>query len=116
MTNDVAKPQKTDRRKLIAEPIQQAIRLIVTEGLQMDEAAKQANVSTRTLRLALKRPHVLRFLKEEREMLMVPIHAQNPRRLSPCVPASAIDTPIAVNAGAAGAGGATAVTATGYQL
>jgi hypothetical protein len=35
---------------------------------------------------------------------------------NPCVPASAINTPIAVNAGAAGTGGATSVTATGYQL
>ena len=35
---------------------------------------------------------------------------------SPCVPASTTNTPIAVNAGAAGTGGVTAVTATGYQL
>jgi hypothetical protein len=35
---------------------------------------------------------------------------------SPCVPASAVNTPIVVNAGAAGTGGVTAVTATGYQL
>jgi hypothetical protein len=35
---------------------------------------------------------------------------------SPCVPASASNTPIAVNAGAAGTGGVTAVTTTGYQL
>jgi len=33
-----------------------------------------------------------------------------------CVPASANNAPIAVNAGAAGTGGVTAVTATGYQL
>jgi predicted DNA-binding protein (UPF0251 family) len=82
MTTDIAKQQKTDKRMQISEPIKQAINLIVTEGLQMDEAARKANVSTRTLRLALKRPHVLRFLKEAREMLIVPIIAQNPRRLA----------------------------------
>jgi hypothetical protein len=35
---------------------------------------------------------------------------------NPCVPASAINTSIVVTPGAAGTGGVTAVTTTGYQL
>ena len=82
MPNEVGKHQRTDRRMQISEPLKHALSLIVSDGLQMDEAAKQANISTRSLRLALKRKHVLAFLKEARQVFVEHISAQNPRRLA----------------------------------
>lgn len=82
MTNEITKPRKTDRRMQISEPLKQALDLIVTDGLQMDEAARQANISTRSLRLSLKRPHVLAYLKQARDVFIAHISSQNPRRLA----------------------------------
>jgi len=41
---------------------------------------------------------------------------QLPQTFSPCIPASALNTSIAINSAAAGLGGVTAVSAWGYQL
>lgn len=41
--------------------------------------------------------------------------ATTAQTFSPCIPASAVNTPIGVNAGAAGAGGNTVIYAWGYQ-
>lgn len=55
---------------------------IVHEGMSWDKAAVKAGLTVRTMRLALERPHVLRHLREQKEVLRLSLVAQNPRRLA----------------------------------
>lgn len=47
-----------------------------------DEAARQAGLTVRTMRLALERQHVRRYLKDQQEVFRAAICAANPRRLA----------------------------------
>jgi hypothetical protein len=42
----------------------------------------KAGLTVRNMRLAMKRPHVLRYLRHERDVLLASYVAQNPRRLA----------------------------------
>lgn len=42
---------------------------LVYEGLAYDEAARKADLTVRAMRYALTRPHVIRYLREQREVL-----------------------------------------------
>lgn len=55
----------------------EAINLIITEGKEMDAAAAAVGITTRRLRLALEKPHVIRHMKAEREVFRAYISAQN---------------------------------------
>jgi hypothetical protein len=55
--------------------------LIVHEGLHYDEAAKRVGMTVRNARKALRKPFVLKFLKEERRYLLHAIRSETPRRL-----------------------------------
>jgi hypothetical protein len=54
-----------------------ALDLMTWEGLQWDEAALKANLTVRAMRLALKRPHVLKYLRAERGVLLASASGQN---------------------------------------
>jgi hypothetical protein len=54
-----------------------ACRRIVHEGEELDEAAHAADLTTRTLRLALAKPHVIAWVKAEREVFRAYVSAQN---------------------------------------
>lgn len=54
-----------------------ACKAIVWEGQDLEVAAKAAGLTTRNLRLALERRHVIAFLKEQREVFRSYISAQN---------------------------------------
>ena len=60
----------------------EACRLIVHEGMPWDEAAVKAGLTVRAMRLALKKPHVLKYIRDERHLLLSTIAAQNPRRMA----------------------------------
>jgi hypothetical protein len=59
-----------------------AINLMIYEAKQWDEAARQADYSVRSMRLALERPHVLAYLRSAKEVFRQSLCAANPRRLA----------------------------------
>lgn len=58
-----------------------ACKRIVWEGEELDAAAKAAGLTTRAVRLALERPHVIAFVKAERDVFRAHVSAQNIHRL-----------------------------------
>jgi hypothetical protein len=54
---------------------------MVEEGLQFDEAAVKQNLTVRAMRLALKRPNVIKYLREARHVFLTHVGAANIRRL-----------------------------------
>lgn len=54
-----------------------ALKAIVWEGQELQQAATLAGLTTHAVRLALSRPHVIAFLKAEREVLRQYVSAQN---------------------------------------
>ncbi len=55
---------------------------IVHEAKPWNEAAVQAGLTVRSMRLALERPHVLAYLRTAKEVLRQSLCAANPRRLA----------------------------------
>lgn len=82
-TTDQPGPLVVDKPKRlrIGRKLRQVLDLMVFEGDDMAEAARKANTSTRAIRKALERRHVLAYLRARREVLRASICAGNPRRL-----------------------------------
>jgi hypothetical protein len=88
MTTNVAPPsrqkiqaQTASARNKVTGALKIALDLIIHEGLNWEDAATQAKLQVRTMRLAMRRPHVLQYLRAERQVLLASVVAQNPRRL-----------------------------------
>jgi hypothetical protein len=62
--------QVTGRLKLACD-------LMVYSGLSWDKAALQAGLTVRSMRLAMERPHVLRYLRDNREVFRVAACSSN---------------------------------------
>lgn len=58
-----------------------AIDAMIEEGKPWDEAATQAGLTVRSMRLAMQRPHVIAYLKARREVFRVNASAGNIHRL-----------------------------------
>lgn len=72
---------KQPKRFRIGKKLQVAIDAIVFEGADLQAAAKTAKTSTRVLRRALERRHVLAHLKRRREVLRASARGSNISRL-----------------------------------
>lgn len=74
------------KRKSQALPItprvRDAIELMVTEGKPWDEAATAVGMHVRAMRTALAKPHVIKHMKERREVFREHVCAANIRRLA----------------------------------
>lgn len=55
--------------------------LMVWDGMRWDEAALKLNFRTRSMRLAMQRPHVLRYIAAQRRVLLAQSSGQNLHRL-----------------------------------
>lgn len=55
---------------------------MVWNATPWEEAARKANLTVRAMRLAMKRPQVLAYLKRERGVVLAHITLQNPHRLA----------------------------------
>ena len=75
----VGAPTRTPR---VQGKLKRACNLIVREGKALDEAAKAVGLTTRTLRLAFERPHVLTYLKAQKQVFREYISSQNIQRLA----------------------------------
>jgi hypothetical protein len=80
---DVPAPTKDDpkRRLKIGAKLRVAIDAIVFDGAAFDEAARKANCTTRAIRKAFERAHVLTYLRTRKEVLRASANGQNIRRL-----------------------------------
>ena len=56
---------RSKRKAPISKPIRRAVEAIIWEGLGRAEAAERAGIKEDTLYRALRRPHVLKLMKEE---------------------------------------------------
>ncbi len=59
-----------------------ALALMVDEGMKIAPAAQQAGLTTRALRLAFERPHVLEYVRKRRQMLLASVNSRNIQRLA----------------------------------
>jgi hypothetical protein len=80
-TAQAEKPPKVDRRSQISPQMKAALDSMVEEGLQFDEAAVKQNLTVRAMRLALKRPNVIKYLRDARQVFLAHVGASNIRRL-----------------------------------
>jgi hypothetical protein len=79
MANELTKP---DRRKPLSNQLKAALDSMVEEGLMWDEAAVKQGMHVRSMRLALKRPHVIAYLRNARQVFLASVGAGNLRRLA----------------------------------
>jgi hypothetical protein len=61
----------------VSGKLKHALDLMTWQGLPWDEAALKANLTVRAMRLALKRPQVLKYLRAERGVLLASASPQN---------------------------------------
>lgn len=54
---------------------------MVFEGLPFDEAARKQDFTVRAMRYALERPHVIRYLREQKQVFRASASSQNISRL-----------------------------------
>lgn len=71
-----------NKRLKLGVKLRIAIDAIVFDGLALDEAAKTAKCTTRSIRRAFEKPHVLAYLKRRREVLRSSACGSNIHRLT----------------------------------
>jgi hypothetical protein len=80
-TTELTTQQRAAIGKTVAKGVsgrlKAALDLMTWEGLAWDEAALKANLTVRAMRLALKRPQVLKYLRAERGVLLASASGQN---------------------------------------
>lgn len=62
--------------------VARAVEAMVWDGKPLDEAAREAELTTRALRLALAKPHVLAMMKAEKHLLQTSHGPRNIHRLA----------------------------------
>jgi hypothetical protein len=91
MTNAVTPVAFADNSKLarnksptlrITRTVKAAIEAMVDQGLQLDQAASEGGITTRALRLALEKPHVMQFYRQRCQVLRGAQQARNIHRLA----------------------------------
>lgn len=78
-------PLATDRKPpalKVTGKVAQAITLMIQEGMPWDQAATAVGMPVRTMRRAIAKPHVLKYMKVEREVFRDHICAANIHRLA----------------------------------
>lgn len=81
-TRQAAQAKTASKPLAVTGKLKQAVDLMIETGAHWDDAAVQAGLTVRTMRLALERPHVLAHLKAAREVFRVRASAANIHRLT----------------------------------
>jgi hypothetical protein len=74
-------PPDKPKRQQIRGKLRQALDAMVWEGLEYDQAARTYNFHVRSMRRSLQSPHVLAYLRHEREVLRASLAPRNIHRL-----------------------------------
>lgn len=80
-----SQPQELSPKKRplrIAPKLREAIEAAITEGLHWPDAARKVGLTARAMRLALNKPHVLRFINERKAQFRAEISTRNEFRLA----------------------------------
>lgn len=81
VTTDNAKPptRQADKPKRLSVrgKLAIALRSIIHEGQEIPQAAKLAGITGNCIRLALAKPHVIQWMRNEREVFRAYVSAQN---------------------------------------
>jgi hypothetical protein len=82
VTNDL--PVRADGRRIpkIGAQLRAACDFMVYAAMSWDAAAVKAGLKVRGMRKALRRPHVLKYLRDERQVLLAAISTATPLRLA----------------------------------
>jgi hypothetical protein len=82
MTNDL--PARRDGRSVpkLGEQLRAACDFMIYEALPWEQAAVKAGMTVRGMRKAMRRPHVLSYLRDERQVLLAAISTATPLRLA----------------------------------
>jgi len=70
------------RRKSINPKLIKALTLMVDEGLPIAKAAQASGLTTKCVRDAFDRAHVLDYVRKRRQMLLASVNARNIQRLA----------------------------------
>jgi hypothetical protein len=74
------KTKTPSKRSKVTGDLAVACLAMVREGLELDQAAKRANITTRMLRIALAKQHVISWLREQRDVFQQEVRASNIHR------------------------------------
>lgn len=66
----------------ITSRVRHAIEIMIWDGKPFDEAAREVGLTSRAMRLALKKPHVLALFKAEQQVLLESMGPRNIHRLA----------------------------------
>ncbi|HWL06443.1 MAG TPA: hypothetical protein VNQ99_16170 [Xanthobacteraceae bacterium] len=81
MSNDLTTTSKRSLPGKVTGRLKQAIDLMVWQNLTDNEAAVKVRMTVQAIRYALKRPHVVRYLREQREVMHTRELARNSHTL-----------------------------------
>jgi hypothetical protein len=81
MTNPPARPDGRSVPKMTPQ-VRAACDFMIFEAMSWDAAAVKAGVPARSMRRALHRPYVLKYLRDERQVLLAAISTATPLRLA----------------------------------
>lgn len=70
-------PTTRNERRSITGRMKIALDSMVFEGIAWDKAGPQAGLTVRTMRLAIERPHVIRYLRQQRDVFRASVCAGN---------------------------------------
>lgn len=71
-----------NERRRVTGRMKVALDSMVFEGLSFNQAATNAGLTVRTMRYALERPHVLRYLREQKQVFRASVSASNIHKLA----------------------------------
>lgn len=77
-----ASPLSKPKALRVGGKLKDALNLIVWEGLAWNEAAAKANFTVAAMRKALERPHVIAYLKAQKQVFRASVSGQNISRLA----------------------------------
>lgn len=78
---DAPAEKRPSKPRRVTGALKDALDAIVFEGAEMDAAARRANITTRAVRLAMEKPHVLAYVRAQRALLTSEVHASNVHHL-----------------------------------
>jgi hypothetical protein len=77
MTNKLPTTDKPKRPLEVRGKLAEALDLIAYQGTPYDEAARKAGLTVRAMRMALAKPHVIRYLRTQRQVLLASMSGAN---------------------------------------
>lgn len=84
-TDLAPQPQQPIKRRSalpVTRNVAKAIRLMIEEGLTYQQAAEAVGMHVRPMRTALEKPHVLAYMRQQRQVFRASINASNDLRLA----------------------------------